>query len=143
MALAAQESSKQTVFREMLVGTLLYTVVLGIFDDYTDLLRITSFSIVLAAAFVMQLLTYATFALKGSVKSLFGVRSTALLKIGFVLSIWSILFSSKFVFLAVLDLIFGDSVEFSGFFSLMLVVVCLTVVHRLAGFVYEKLADER
>ena len=125
----------------MLVGTLLYTVVLGVFDDYTNLLRITSFSIVLAAAFVMQLLTYATFALKDRVKSLFGVRSTALRTIGFVLSIWFILFSSKFVFLAVLDLIFGDSVEFSGFFSLMLVVVCLTIAHRLVGLIYVKLAD--
>lgn len=141
MSAAVQESKKQELFRVMFVGTLLYTVVLGFFDDYTDLLRISSFSIVFAAAFVLQVLTYATFAFKGRVKRGFGVRDTKLLKIGFVLSIWFILFSSKFVFLAVLDLFFGNSVEFSGFFSLMLVVVCLTVAHRLAGFAYEKLAD--
>ena len=55
---------KQAFFRSMLVGILLYSVVLGFFNDYTDILHTGSYSVTFAVAIVMQILTYLTFAAK-------------------------------------------------------------------------------
>ena len=37
-------SHKQRIFRDWTLGTLLYAVVMGFFNDYTDLLDVESFS---------------------------------------------------------------------------------------------------
>lgn len=46
------------------MGTLIYAVVMGFFNDNTDYLFFDSFSTVFLAALVMQALTMATFGLK-------------------------------------------------------------------------------
>jgi hypothetical protein len=47
------------------------------------------------------------------------------------LSIWAIMFFSKFVFLEVLDIIFGPAVEVSGFVGLVLIIASMLAVDRL------------
>jgi len=49
---------KQRVFREMLIGTLIYSVVIGFFNDYTNIISTRSYSITFALAMVLQLLTF-------------------------------------------------------------------------------------
>jgi hypothetical protein len=51
-----------------------------------------------------------------------------------------ILFLSKFVFLAVIDIIFGSSVEISGFIGLVIIIVTMTVSKYLIDLLYAKLA---
>lgn len=135
-------NARQELFQTMFVGILLYSVVLGFFNDYTDILQTTSYSITFSMAIVMQLLTYATFAFKDIVKHRFkkrdGKYSTAAL--GF--SIWLILFLSKFVFLAVIDFIFRDSVQISGFIGLLFIVASLTIAQQLFEMIYDKLGEK-
>lgn len=135
-------NARQELFQTMFVGILLYSVVLGFFNDYTDILQTTSYSITFSMAIVMQLLTYATFALKDTAKHRFkkrdGKYSTAAL--GF--SIWLILFLSKFVFLAVIDFIFRDSVQISGFIGLLFIVASLTIAQQLFEMIYDKLGEK-
>ena len=50
-------SRKQALFRSMLAGILLYSVVLGFFNDYTDILHTGTYSVTFAVAVVMQVLT--------------------------------------------------------------------------------------
>lgn len=130
---------KQQVFQEMFVGVLLYSVVLGFFNDYTDVLQTSSYSVTFLVAIVMQLLTYATFDLKKRVIKWSRAKDNTPVM---VLSVWLVLFLSKFVFLAVIDWLFGGAVTISGFVGLVLIIGCLTVAQRAAFFAYKKLGED-
>lgn len=141
MSTQTRLNKKQEIFQNMFVGILLYTVVLGFFNDYTDILYTSSYSTTFLVAVVMQMLTYATFAVKDRVKLWFKGHKGEWSKLGLVFGVWLVLFLSKFVFLAVIDFVFGDNVEISGFIGLLLIVACLTIAQKVAELVYEKLAD--
>lgn len=141
MTTTTNPTSKQEIFSDMFVGILLYSVVLGFFNDYTDILHTSSYSVTFSVAIVLQLLTYATFAVKDVVKRVFRQWSGAWGKVGLVFSVWLVLFLSKFVFLAVISFIFREEVYIRGFVGLMLIVICLTVVQKLAELIYKKLGD--
>ena len=119
----AEANGKQRLFRKMVVGILLYSVVLGFFNDYTDILQTRSYSVTFSVAVVMQLLTYLTFALKDRVVAWFRRRGGPQHKVGIVVSVWLIMFLSKFVFLGVISVIFRDAVHISGFVGLMVIIV--------------------
>ena len=135
------KSKKQEVFQNMFVGILLYSVVLGFFNDYTEILTTSSYSTTFMVAIVMQLLTYRTFALKDRVKRWFKARNRRFSKAGLVFGVWLILFLSKFVFLAVISFLFKEDVHISGFVGLMAIIICLTIAQKLAELAYKKLAD--
>jgi hypothetical protein len=134
-------NKKQQLFRDMFVGILLYTVVLGFFNDYTTILHTGTYSVTFAVAVVMQLLTYLTLVFKDWVKSLFPKERQTKHTIGLGFSIWLIMFFSKFIFLGVISLVFGDEVEISGFFGLLLIVACLMLAQKLTELIYQKLGD--
>ncbi|MDN5930555.1 MAG: hypothetical protein L0I24_05755 [Pseudonocardia sp.] len=128
----------QRFYREMLLGTLLYSVVLGFFNDYTDVLQTASYSVTFAVAVVLQVLTYLTFALKRRVVALIRTRDGPRQRAATALGVWLVMFLSKFVFLAVIGLLFRDAVTISGFVGLLLVIASMTIAQRLA-----ELADDR
>lgn len=104
-------NTKQKLFRDMVLGTLLYAVVLGFFNDYTSYLYTASFSVTFLAAFVMQVLTYLTLSLKNRTVRWFKNRNGRFSKVGLVLGVWLIMFLSKFVFLEVIDFVFGYTID--------------------------------
>lgn len=126
---------KQQLYQSMLTGTLLYSVVLGFFNDYTHILHTTSYSTAFSLAIVMQLLTMATFWLKdvavGRLKF-----NKALMAFG----VWFIMFSSKFVFLGVIAAIFKDDVQLSGFIGLMAIIIVLTITQKVIELIEKRLA---
>ena len=136
-------TGRQALFRNMLVGILLYSVVLGFFNDYTDILHTGSYSVTFAVAVVMQILTYLTFAAKDFAVRWFRRRGGPQHKVGIVVSVWLIMFLSKFVFLAAIAVVFQGAVEISGFVGLLLIIACLTVAQRLVELVDRKLGDPR
>lgn len=118
----------QQRFRDWTTGTLLYVLVLGFFDDYTSVLAVPSHSTLVLVAAVLQVLTMATMWVKKSVRARL-TRPGDDTRIGaLVAAVWAILFVSKFVFLGVLDLVFGTSVEVSGFVGLTAIVASTVVV---------------
>lgn len=134
-------NSKQILFREMVLGTLVYAVVLGFFNDYTSILDIKSYSTTFLVAIVMQILTYLTLLLKKRIVSGFSQRGGSLSKVGMILGVWLVLFLSKFVFLAAIDFIFGQAVEISGFVGLMAIIITMTLVKESIDYIFNKLAD--
>jgi hypothetical protein len=134
------ESSKQQIFREMVLGTLVYSVVLGFFEDYTEVLNTWSYSTTFFVAIVMQILTFITFWLKSLVVKYFQGKEGKKYVGALVFGVWLIMFLSKFVFLAVIDIIFGKSVEISGFVGLLFIIITMTVSKKLIDVAYEKLA---
>jgi hypothetical protein len=134
-------NKKQTIFREMVLGTLVYSVVLGFFNDYTSILDTKSYSTTFLVALVMQILTYLTLLLKQKIVVGFRPKTGSYYKAAMVISVWLVLFLSKFVFLAVIDVIFGDSVEISGFVGLIAIIVTMTIAKELIDLIFNKLAD--
>lgn len=127
-------SPKQELFQELLVGSLLYAVVFGFFNDYTDILKTTSYSSTFLSAIVMMLLTFPTFRLKRWI-----VVRLREHRIFMILSVWLVMFLSKFVFLGVIALVFGDYVRISGFVGLLIIIASVTALQKLAGYAYRKL----
>lgn len=132
-------NSLQLLFKELFVGTLIYAVVLGFFDDYTSIVEARSFSYVFLAAMVLEVLTVAVFAVKDAIVSPLrhrdSRRATALMAFG----VWFVMFASKFVFIWAIDLALGDNVDINGFFGIFAVALVVTVVHRLADWLFVRL----
>lgn len=134
-------SAKQAAFKELFVGTLIYAVTLGFFNDYTSIVDATSFSYLFMAAFILEILTYLTFRLKDMVTTGLHARGYGERKAVIILSLWFILFISKFVFVWSIDLLLGDSVTIYGFFGIFAVVVTVTILHKSASLLYDRLGN--
>lgn len=135
-------SNKQLLFNELFVGTLIYCVVLGFFNDYTSVVYAKSFSTIFMASIVLELLTYLAFILKDKVIHTLKHRRGRLYRILRLFSVWFILFVSKFVFIWVIDILFGSNIMINGFFGILYVVVSVTIIHTLAKMTFNKLAVE-
>ena len=134
-------NNKQEIFRNMVVGILLYSVILGFFNDYTDILHTGTYSTTFALAIVMQILTFFTFIAKDKVIDWFNSREKHNNRIWLIFSVWLVIFLSKFVFLWVIDFVFRGTVEISGFFGLLIIVVILTIAQKILEMIYNKLGD--
>lgn len=132
---------KQRLFQELFVGSLIYVTVLGFFNDYTSIVEARSFSTMFFAAVVLEIMTYLAFLLKGRIVSWLRGRSGFVYRMLLFFCVWLVMFLSKFVFIWVLDLLFDQYVKVNGFFGILLVVVCVTITHRLAFFTYSKLGE--
>lgn len=134
-------NNKQELFKDMVLGVLVYSVVLGFFNDYTEILQTTSYSTTFAVAVVMQILTYFTFELKKLVAKYFKGKSGPWNKTGLVFFVWLIMFVSKFIFLAVIGILFNDSVYISGFVGLLAIIIVMTGATYLIERIHGKLGD--
>jgi uncharacterized membrane protein YvlD (DUF360 family) len=132
-------NSRQILFKEMFVGTLIYAVVLGFFNDYTDIFYANSFSTIFLCALVMQILTYITFKFKNMVIDWLKGRKGFIYKLGMFFSVWAIMFLSKFVFLWVIDFVFGSYVNINNFVGLIAIIVVVTLLNKLTDWTFEKL----
>ena len=125
----------------MFVGTLIYAVVLGFFDDYTSVVYAESFSTLFLAAFVLQVLTYLAFLLKTKIVQALKHRTQMMYRVLMFFCVWLVMFVSKFVFVWVIDLIFGYYIDIYGFFGILAIVLCVTVIHKLADTIFVRLGD--
>ena len=51
------------------------------------------------------------------------------------------MFLSKFVFVWVIDLLFGDNINMYGFFGILAAVAGVTIVHKLTDSTFKKLGE--
>lgn len=118
----------QKTYRDWVLGTLVYMLVLSLFNDYTAMISITSASTVLFASVVLQALTFWTLNFKRWLGSRFSYPKGQKIKPAKFFALWSVLFSSKFLFLWVIDILFGQNVEIAGFVSLLAIIVVMTII---------------
>lgn len=135
-------TAQQLAFKELFVGALIYVCVLGLLADYTDIVFAKSFSFVIYAAFVLEILTYFTLLAKKKVLSRLGKKNGVRHKAQVLFGAWLILFLSKFVFIGVIDIVFAGAVTVYGFFNIFAVVLSVTVLHKLADNIFIRLGKE-
>ena len=133
------KKSKQKIYREIILGILLYSVVLGFFNDYTNILHTGTYSVTFAVAIVMEMLTYLTFLLKDLIVGWFKDKEGNIYRYAMFFSVWLVLFLSKFVFLEVIAIVFRSEVKISGFVGLLIIVICLTAAEKIVNLIDKRL----
>ena len=136
-------SLRQRVFMRYLSATLMDLAVLGLFAEYWEHVVVTSFSVLLLAAVLLQILLKLTIVLEHHVAAFFNARPGGFNKFMRFFTAWLILFGSKFVILEALAFAFGDRLHFGGPFHgivvLIVVVVALLAVEAVLVKVYRRL----
>ena len=149
--MASQEiyelNNPQRLFVRYTIAVLVDLTILNLFDEYWDLVSIESFTISLAAAFLLQLLLRLTIALEHRVADYFKNKPGVASKIFRGLSIWGILVASKFVMLEAIDFAFGDRVVFSGalhgIVAFVVVIIAFILAEATVRKIYLMLDDDR
>lgn len=134
-------NNKQLLFQELFVGTLIYAVVLGFFNDYSSIVNAKSFSTIFFASLVLEVLTYLAFQLKARIINTLKGREGLTYSILMFFGVWLVMFMSKFVFIWILDVLFGSYININGFFGILLVVLCVTVLHKVAVYTFKRLGQ--
>lgn len=142
-ASAEMPSDRQRLFLRYFTGVLIDLVVLNLFDEYSDKVEVSSFTISLLAAVLLQALLKATIALEHKVAEYFKRKPGGFYTFLRFFSAWLVLFGSKFVILEALSFAFGDSVRFEGAFhgivALIIVVLTMLVVEELIVRLYRRI----
>ena len=136
-------SLRQRVFMRYLTATLVDLVVLGLFAEYWEYVTASSFTILLLAAVLLQILLKLTIVLEHWVAAFFNARPGGFNKFMRFFGAWLILFGSKFVILQAVVLAFGDRLRFGGPFdgvvALIVVVVVMLAIEAILVKVYRSL----
>ena len=137
-------SPRQRAYMRYLTATLIDLAVLGLFAEYWSYVVVDSFTIMLLAAVVLQVLLKATIVVEHKVAAFWNARPGGFNKFMRFFTAWLILFGSKFVILEALVLAFGDRMSFGGPFhgivALIAVVVVMLVVEAVLVKLYRSLA---
>ena len=136
-------SVRQRAFMRYLTATLVDLVVLGLFAEYWEHVTANSFTVIMLAAVVLQILLKLTIALEHRVAAFFNARPGGFSKFMRFFSAWVVLFGSKFVILEALVFAFEDRLSFGGPFhgivALIVVVVAMLVVEAAIAKLYRRL----
>jgi len=126
-----------------LTATLLDLLVLGLFAEYWEHVSVDSFTIMMLAAVLLQVLLKLTIVVEHKVAAFFNARPGGFNKFMRFFTAWLILFGSKFVILEALALAFSDRLRFGGPFhgivALIVVVVVMLVVEAVLVKFYRRL----
>ena len=134
---------RQAMFIGYFLCVLIDLTVLNLFDEFWDKVEISSFTISLLAAALLQLLLKLTLKLEHSVADYFKKQEGKGALGKRLFATWFILFSSKFVILEVVNLTFGSKVEFGGVVPFILVVFAIMVAELITSRIYAMLGDEK
>lgn len=130
---------RQQIFAEVLVGTLIYVVVLGLFEEYTDLVDAKSFSTIVFASILLETLTFLTFLLKDWWIGFLTRWHGELSRPQKIFALWLVMFFSKFPFLWAIEWVFRGNFQVNGFIALVIVIVTVTVLAKLANAFFIRL----
>lgn len=136
-------SNKQRIFVRYFTAILIDLVVLNLFVEYWPHVEIDSFTVSLLAAVLLQILLRLTLVIEHRIGEFFKARPGGMAKFLRIFSAWLVLFGSKFVILAAINLAFGDDVTFGGplhgIAAFIAVVVVMLVAEEAIVRVYHRL----
>lgn len=139
-------SNRQRTFIRYFTAILTDLVVLGLFSQYWDRVEISSFTVALAAAVLLQVLLKATVFLEHKVGEYINKHSLKLTKFKRIFSAWAILFVSKLLILEALNIAFGDDLHFigkwHGLVPFIIVVLAIFAAEALINRFYRFLGDK-
>ena len=134
----------QRMFLRYYTGFLMDLMVLNLFAEWWSLVFVSSFTVSLAAALVLQALLKATIAVEHKVAKYWKAKGPGKFNTFMrYFCAWLVLFGSKFVILEAIVQIFGEQVNFLGMWhgvvTLIVVVVVMLVAEELMVRVYRRI----
>ena len=137
-------SRRQRVLLRYFSATLVDLAVLGLFAEYWEHVSVESFTVMLLAAVVLQVLLKLTIVVEHRVAAYFNARPGGFNRFMRFFAAWLVLFGSKFVILEALVLAFGDRISFGGPFhgivALIVVVVVMLAVEAALVKLYRRMS---
>ena len=130
-------TSGQARFTSWASDVLVYTVVLNLFVEFSDAIVIDSFTISILTAAVLKVMLDILTSVEDRVHEFVSRYSKVL---GY-LSMWVVLFLSKFVILEVIDIVFGDHVDLGKFLDVVALIITMMVVRELTLRAYLALGE--
>ncbi len=106
----------QVLYVRYFTAILVDLVVLGLLDEYWSKVEITSFAVALMAAVLLQVLLQLSMLVEERSAQYFKKKGGTRAKVMRILSAWAILFVSKLIILWAIDVFFGNSFFFHGWF---------------------------
>jgi hypothetical protein len=139
-------TTKQLLFLKYTLIVLIDLVVLGLFNQYWELVFIETFTIAMFTAMLLQFLMQVALKVEHMAADyLFGGKTGTHIKVMRGVSAWAIIFVSKLVILKALSIAFGDSVVFSGplhgVVSFIVVVTVIIIAEQAVMWIYRSLGD--
>jgi hypothetical protein len=137
-------SDRQRLFLRYFTGVLIDLTVLGLFADFWDAVYVSSFTVALLAAMLLQFLLKLTIWVEHHVAMYFNAKTGGFMKFMRYFGAWLVLFGSKFVILEALSFVFQGRVHFEGalhgIIALIAVAITMVVVEEVIVRIYRKLA---
>lgn len=137
-------SDRQRLFLRYFTGVLIDLALLGLFAEYWSDVKVSSFTVMLLAAILLQFLLKLTIWVEHHVAEYFNSKTGGFMKFMRYFGAWLVLFGSKFVILEALSFVFQGRVQFEGPFhgiiALIVVAITMVVVEELFVRLYRKLA---
>jgi hypothetical protein len=125
-------TKQQRTFARYFLAVLIDLVVLNLFAEYWQQVTVSSFTVSLLAAILLQALLKATIAVEHRVAAYFNARAGGFARFMRFFCAWLVIFGSKFVILEAINLAFGDNVRFSGAFDGLVTLIVVVVVMLIA-----------
>jgi len=132
---------RQDIFLSWTKDVLIYVLVLNLFVEYAANIVIDSFTISIFTAIVLKILLEIILRFEHLVGDFFKARPGKVWNFLRIISMWLILFLSKFLILEVIDLIFGEHVELGKFLDVIVLVISLMVARELFDRIYLALGE--
>ena len=132
-------NSPQRYFVGYTLAVLVDLTVLNLLAEYWQHITVSSFSVTLLVAILLQLLLKLTIAFEHKLADYFKSKPGTAPKIYRALSTWAILFFSKIIMLEAINLAFGDSITFTGPFNGIVAFFVLVFGILIAEFMVSKI----
>ena len=143
VASAAMLGTKQRLFIRYFTAVLIDLVVLNLYAEHWHLVALSSFTVSLAVAVLLQILLTLTLKIEHRVAEFFNAKKGPTARFLRFFSAWLILFVSKLVILGLIDFAFGDSIQFlghlHGVISFIVVVVTMLIAEEAAVRLHQRL----
>ena len=137
--MAATRSQER--FASWVTDVLVYIVVLNLFIEYVPRVITESFTISILTAVVLKFLIDVITGLEGRVSGWFKQREGRVWRALGLVTMFLILFVSKFVILEVINVVFGDRVALGGFIEVASLVITMILARQGVGWVYRRLGE--
>ncbi len=131
----------QQRFASWTADVLVYIIVLNLFVEFVDTIVIDSFWISILTAVLLKLLLDAVIGVEHRVAAFFRAREGGVNKALGLVSVFAILFFSKFLILEAVNFVFRDHVELGHFVEIIALIVAMMLTRRLVQAVYERLGQ--
>ena len=129
----------QARFTSWVSEVLVDIVVLNLFVEFAHAVVIDSFYISVLTALLLKLMVDGVKGLEQRVSAYFAAKPGTAWKTVRIVSVWLILFLSKFAILEVVNFVFGDHVELGSFIEIVGIVVVMLAANAALRMAYQRL----